>query len=208
MYNQSNPVIQSCRNIDKAKINNIEYNLIVDLPVGVHLYDSNWKYQSTFSMPDIYYGIVANNNYYFSGGTSGGIIKTSLTSSAIIKSYGTAGVYRGLYYDSIGSRIIAAGCDVHRVDILDLDLNLLSSVSMPGMCPHGVTVHNSKVYVTRFYIGYVAIISNGMIENTFTTVCFGRLASISVDSVGYFALSCAGDGKVYLYDSNMQYTSK
>ena len=44
-------------------------------------------------MPDIYYGIVANNNYYFSGGTSGGIIKTSLTSSAIIKSYGTAGVH-------------------------------------------------------------------------------------------------------------------
>jgi hypothetical protein len=32
--------------------------------------------------------------------------------------------------------------------------------------------------------------------------------SISYDSFGYFAQSCWSDNKVYIYDSNMQYTNK
>ena len=78
-------------------------------------------------MPNIYYGIVANGFFYFSTvtGYSNGIVKTSMNSSTAIKSYGDAGKYRGLYYDSMGSKIIAAGCDVDSVDILDLDYSSL-----------------------------------------------------------------------------------
>ncbi len=46
MFN-NNPAIQGCVNVERAIINNIEYNLVIDLPVGVHLYDCNWNYQST-----------------------------------------------------------------------------------------------------------------------------------------------------------------
>jgi hypothetical protein len=127
IFNKTHPVIQDCVNIDTTTINNIDYNLVVDRPVGVHLYDSNWMYQSTCNMPNIYYGIVANGFFYFSTvtGYSNGIVKTSMNSSTAIKSYGDAGKYRGLYYDSMGSKIIAAGCDVDSVDILDLDYSSL-----------------------------------------------------------------------------------
>ncbi len=202
----NNPTIQGCSNIETATVNSIEYNIVSDLNVGVHLYDSNWNYQSTFNMVSINYVIVANGYFYVTDAGSGcRIIKTTLTSSTVLNSYG--GGYRGLYYDSLGSRIIAAGCDVSSVDVFDLDLNLLSSVSIGG-CPHGVTVYNTKIYVALNDYGNIAVISNGVIENTHSTICSGSLARISVDLFGYFALTCYGDGQVYLYNSNMQYTSK
>jgi hypothetical protein len=112
-----------------------------------------------------------------------------------------------LYYDSAGSKIIAAGCEIGSLDILDLDLNFQSSVSFTGQCPHGITVYNSKIYVSLNSNG-IAIISNGVIANTFPTICLSGLHRITQYLFGYFALSCWGDNKVYIYDSNMQYTSK
>jgi hypothetical protein len=161
-------------------------------------------------MPNIYYGIVANGFFYFSTvtGYSNGIVKASMNSSTAIKSYGNCGVYRGLYFDSSGSKIIAAGCNFNKVLILDLDLNLNSSISLQGLCPHGITVFKSKIYVAIWGSGAVSVISNGTIENTYSTICSSNLAGISVDSFGYLALSCRGDSKVFLYDTNMQYTNK
>jgi hypothetical protein len=200
MFN-NNPAIQGCVNVERAIINNIEYNLVIDLPVGVHLYDCNWNYQSTFNIASINYGCVAKSYYYFTDASNGNrIIKTTFIS------YG--GGYRGFYHHSIDSRIIAAGCDTNSVDTLDLDLNFNSSVSFPGQCPHGVTVYNTKIYVAIYINNYnVAVISNGIIENTHLTQCSSYLIRISVDSFGYFALSCE-NGQAYLYDSNIQYTSK
>jgi hypothetical protein len=194
-------------NVERATINNIEYNLVVDFPVGVHLYDSNWKYQSTFNKVSLQYAIVANGYYYFTdSGNNNRIIKTTLISPTVLNSFGSG--YRGLYYDSIGSRIVAAGCDVCAVHTLDLNLNLLSAVSCPCQCPVGVTVYNSKIYVAMYHSVNVIVISNGTIENSYSTQCYGSLARISVDSFGYLALSCNGNGQVYLYDSNMKYTNK
>jgi hypothetical protein len=202
----NNPAIQGCINVERATINNIEYNIVADYYVGLYLYDTNWVYKSTFNMPSIHYAIVANDYYYFTNSENSRyrIIKTTFTSPTVLNSYGWG--YRGLYYDSVSSRIIAAGCDISSVDTFDLDLNILSSVSV-GNCPHGVTVYNSKIYVAKYYSLNVAVISNGVVENTYPTVCSNALIRISVDSFGYFALSC-GNGQAYLYDSNMQYTSK
>ena len=71
-------------------------------------------------MPNIFYGIVSNNFFYFTRLFGYGIIKTSLISPTVIKSYGSVGKYRGLYYDWIESKIIAVGCDINTVDILDI----------------------------------------------------------------------------------------
>ena len=152
---------------------------------------------------------MANNFYYFSLVNDYGIIKTSLTSSTVQKSYGDYGnLYRGLFYDSTASTIIAAGCNVNSVDTFDLDLNLVSTVSIPYECPHHVTVYKSRIYVVLFYSGYVAVILNGVLQNSFSTECSVLLTGVSIDPFGYFALSCWGDNKVYIYDSNMQYTNK
>jgi hypothetical protein len=210
--NNTSPVIRDCRNIEKATINGTQYNLIVDGYNGVYLYDSNWVYRLSFLIPNVAYGILANNFYYFSTFTNGiniyGLIKTSLTSSTVIKSYGTVDTYRGLYYDSINSRIIACTTS-DRVDTLNLDLNLLSSVTLQGFSPGGVTVYNSRIYVASYFNGYVAVISSNLIvTTTYQSRCSVYLGAISVDSFGYFALSCKGDGKVYIYDSNNNYTNK
>ncbi len=183
------------------------YNLVVDVNVGVYLYDSNWIYKSTFNLTNIYYGTVGNNFYYFSLINSYGIIKTSMTSPTVIKSYGSAGKYRGLYYDTAGSKIIAEGCDISSVDILDLDLNFQTSVSFRRQCPHGVIVYNTVIYVALNLNG-IAIISSNLTINTFPTICSEGSLSISYDSFEYFALSCWGDNIVYIYDSNMQYKNK
>jgi hypothetical protein len=208
MFSNNNPAIKSCRNIETATINNIQYNLVIDSNFGVYLYDLNWMYKTKFSLPSIYYGIVAKNFYYFTLTTGYGIIKTPLNSSTVIKSYGNSGAYRGLYYDLIGSKIIAAGCNVNKVDILDLDLNLNTSISFPGQMPHGITVFNSKIYIVFWNTHNVAIITNGVNKTLYSTKCSSNLAGISVDAFGYFALSCASNSQVYLYDKNMQYTNK
>ena len=109
-------------------------------------------------------------------------------------------------YDSIGSRITAAGCTLNVVHIFDLNLNLITTVSFPGQGPYGVVVYNSKIYTAIYGSNNVHVISNGVIESTYTTQC-NALVRISVDSLGYFSLSF-GDGYVYLQDSNMQFTNK
>ncbi len=195
--------------MEKLVINSIKYNLIFDQPVGVKWYDSDWNYQSTFNMPNIYYGIIANDFYYFStvSGYTNGIVKTSLTSPTIIKSYGTSRVYRGLYYDSKTLRIFATRYPQKDIQILDLDLKLKSSVNNILSNPHSVLVYNSNVYVA-LYLGKIIEISNNGTVKTYSTKCANQLSSLSVDSFGYFALSCEGSSQVYIYDSNMQYTNK
>ena len=135
---------------------------------------------------------MANNFYYFSTKSrySNGIVKNFLNSSPIIKSYGIAGNYRELYYDITESGVIAAGNDIGLHVILDLVSNYNSSVSFPGQYPHAITVYNSQIYVVKFLNANVAVISNGVLSNTFFSRCSTSLAGISVDSYGYFALSC------------------
>jgi hypothetical protein len=87
-------------------------------------------------------------------------------------------------------------------------LNLIHSVSFAGKCPHGITVYNSKIYVARLIAAIVTVISNYTVEKEFSTKCSGHLVSLSVDFLGYFALSCNNDNKIYIYDSNMHYTNK
>ena len=180
--------------------------VVHEKPIYFDIDKSNWMNKSFFNIISNF-GIVVNNFYYFTSMHNYSTIKTSLSSSTVIKSYGSGDVYRGLYYDSTASRIITAGCRINKIDIFDLDLNLISSVLSSGECPHGITVYNSKIYVVIYLTSNVAVISNGVIENTFPIQCY-HLASISVDSFGYFALSCEGDGKAYIYDSSMNYTNK
>ena len=85
------------------------------------MYDINWTNNRTFNFPNTYYSISVNNYFYFSTLDSNnynyGIIKTTVISPKIIAYYSSRGLYRSLYYDSVNSQIIAAGCDSNSVDI-------------------------------------------------------------------------------------------
>jgi hypothetical protein len=87
-------------------------------------------------------------------------------------------MYRSLFYDSVGSRIIGAGCDAQCIDTFDLNLNRLTTLSFSGLCPHGVTVYNTKIYATFWTNGNLVEITNNVVTNTFTTVCSNRVAGI------------------------------
>jgi hypothetical protein len=212
IFSNTNPAIQTCNNIDKVKINDNQFNMLSDYPVGIHLYNLDWVFNSTFYFPYTFYATVANNFYYFTIHPSSihpnGIVKTSVSSPAVLNYYGSPCNYRGLFYDDLQSRIIAAGCEIGAVQIFDLDLNLINSVLISGVCPHDVTMYNTKIYVAIYGNGNIVVISNDVIENTVSSVCTAILPRISVDSFGYFALSCSGDSNIYLYDSVMQYTNK
>jgi hypothetical protein len=163
-------------------------------------------YKSTFNIENIFYAIVVNNYYYFTQRFGSGIIKTSLTLSTPIKSFGNPDSYRNLYYDSRGSRIMA--CQYGRVNIFDLDLNLMNTILIPGENPSGFVIYNFKFYVASYQTGNVVVISNNLIESSKPSQCSSGLGGISVDPFGYFALICHLYGKVYIYDSSMSYTNK
>jgi hypothetical protein len=63
--------------------------------------------------------------------------------------------------------------------------------------------------VVSWYSGKLSVISDvGVNEGSNPTQCSSGLAGISVDSFGYFALSCYDSNFVYIYNSNRQYTNK
>ena len=208
MFTNSGPTIQLCNNLGVATINNVQFNLVSDLHVGVYLYDTDWNYVSTFNFPKIHYAIVANDYYYFSttllNSNSYGIIKTLLNSSSIVKYYGnTRGVYRNLFYDSNQSRIIAAGYAINTVDIFDLNLKLNSSIFLGNFnFPFGVTVYNSNIYAA--YAFNIVKISIASIAKTYSTTCLLSV-SINADSFGYFAFACTS---LCVYDSTFRFTYK
>ena len=207
LFSNNDPGIQFCRDIKVATIKNTQYNLVFEQDIGVYLYDTNWKYVSTFNFPSILYGIVANGYYYFSThyGTYG-LVKTSVDSPNIVNYYGMnfAGVYRGLFYDKT---VIAAGYGTRSVDVFDLNLNLNRSITFPDFSPHSVTIYESKIYAFFWENGMVALISNnGTVSKYFPTLC-SHGCSINFDSFGYCAVSCCVNGALHLYDTNMKYTN-
>ena len=87
-------------------------------------------------------------------------------------------MYRSLFYDSVGSRIFGARCDTQCIDTFDLSLNRLTTLSFLGLCPHGVTVYNTKIYATFWTNGNLVEITNNVVTNKFTTVCSKWVAGI------------------------------
>lgn len=212
LFSNVNPTIASCRNVAVATINNVLYNIVHEPTVGAYLYNTNWVYVRTFNLPSTFYVISVNNYFYFTTITGNtypyGIIKTTVSSTALVNYYASNyGRYRSLYYDSVNLRIIAAGCDVNLVDILDLNLNLQTTLYFTGACPHGITMSNNKIYISFWTNGNIVELTNNAITNTFTSPCSNYIAAINIDSSGYFAFTCYGTGYSYLYDPNFQYTN-
>ena len=52
------------------------------------------------------------------------------------------------------------------------------------------------------------MIQNGIVINSFTTLCLSQLVSLTVDSNGYMAVSCQIPNTLYLYHVNGSYMNK
>jgi hypothetical protein len=63
--------------------------------------------------------------------------------------------------------------------------------------------------VVSWYSGKLSVFSDvGVAGDSNPTQCSSGLACISVDSFGYFALSCYLSNLAYIYNSSLQYTGK
>ena len=203
---------QICRNTAIATIDNVLYNTVDESSIGVYLYDINWTYKRTFNFPNTFYAISVNNYFYFSTSDSNnytyGIIKTTVISPDIIAYYSSRGWYRSLYYDSVNSQIIAAGCNFNSIVVLDLNLTQQRIIDMIGRCPHGVTMFNNKIYVTFWNDPNIVELTNYTITNQYKLpYSANEITSINVDSMGYFAITSYRNGYIYLYNPNLENTN-
>ena len=157
--------------------------------------------------------VVAKNQFYFSMATGTyGIISTSFTSATIVYGFGTSGTYgpgnyRGMCYDPVNNNIVAANYASSSVEILSIKLAFISTVALPTN-PHGVMSYNSKIYVCYWTNGHIAVISNGVITNTFATLCSSAIPTLGVDPYGNILIPCYPTGITYLYDSTVTYINK
>ena len=165
------------------------------------IFDSNWQYLTFQSLDAPSYMITVNNNLYISSDNN--VFKTDKYLNIISQYNSVAAGYLGLYYNSSSNTIYVAGYNKYAIDVFDLNLNLVDSISTSNYYP--VSIHGYKNYI---YVGTgtgeLIVIENKVINQTFS-VCTVTLLSIQIDDYGYMAFSC--DQTAYLYYSaNLSYT--
>ena len=169
------------------------------------IYNSNWQYLNFKSLYRPAHMITVNNNLYISGDQN--VFKTDKYLK-IISQYNTSQVYyRGLYFNSSNNKIYVAGQLSQKIDVFDLNLTLVDSISTLNYLPYSVQGYKNYIYVGTFNSSYLLVIENKVIIQTYR-VCSGIfLTSIIIDYFGYMAVSCYNDQKVYFYySSNVSYT--
>ena len=118
----------------------------------------------------------------------------------------TPNTNRGLYFNSSNNTIYVTKLNNNRIDVFDLNLTRVDSISTSTYQPWSIQGYKNYIYVGT-NSGQLIVIYNKVINQT-VTVCNGTLlSSIQIDHYGYMALSCYNDKKAYLYYSaNLSYT--
>ena len=164
------------------------------------IYNSNWQYLTFKSLNRPAHMITINSNLYISGDQN--VYKTDKYLN-IISQYNNVSVYyRGLYYNSSSNTIYVAGYLNNRIDVFDLNLTLVHSISTFAYFPFSLQGYKNYIYVGTFNSSELLVIENKIIIQKFTVCNTGTLISILIDHFGYMALSCNMDKKVYLYYSS------
>ena len=114
--------------------------------------------------------------------------------------------YRGLYYNSSNNTIYVAGQLSQTIDVFDLNLTLVDSISTSTYNPFALQGYKNYIYVGTVS-GLILVIENKVILITVKACGDIFLTSILIDHFGFMALSCFYDQKAYLYYSlNVSYT--
>jgi hypothetical protein len=121
-------------------------------------------------------------------------------------------VYRQIYYDSSSSKFYVGTFQSKCISIFDSNCSLIETISLAA--------YNYETFGINYFNGYfyasvvnkiIKLLANGTITSEYETICLSssnQIASITIDSFGYLAVSCNSDGKILLLDYNLNYLNQ
>ena len=171
----------------------------------ITIFDANWQYLTYKSFNSPAFMISVNNSLYIT--VSNYIYKTDKYLNIISQYNNQAAGYMGLFFNSLINTIYVAGYSHYAIDVFDLNLTLVDSISTPNYQPYSIQLYRNYIYTGTISSGNLLVIENKVIIRT-VSVCTGTfISSILIDNFGFMALSCFNEKKVYLhYSATVNYT--
>ena len=182
---------------------------LMDYPSKVHILNDEWKFISAKNFRSPHYMINIGNILYMTGWRNVWKLDQDLN---ILIEYNRGGnpAYHGISYNSSNGLIYVASWNLNAIQLFNLDLTLISSLSTKPLSPHSITESSNKLYVgTGKRI--VLVFLNEKIINKFNGGDGNSvlLTSILLDQNDYMATACDNPtNKLYLFSPNGSFTGK
>lgn len=173
----------------------------------IAVFNSSWILKSTITYPynrKPYCMIMIDLDLYT--GDSNGILKTD-TNLNVLSSYTptAGGLYYSIYHNQHNKTIIAANRNINRIEIIDLNLNLMGTISVSSSTNEillGVYMHKNIIYAST-KTGKILVTNNVNVVSSFTTACNGnQIFQIYIDPCGLITVPCFDNYYVYFYNIN------
>ena len=168
-----------------------------------------WIYQGYQNLPypATYTTKYVGGYFYFS---SENYFYKTYSNFVVINYYQSNGaIYSQFVYDSASSKFYVAAANFPRIDIFDTSCSLLQSINLESKQPYGLAFFNGSIYAGVLNSNQVIVIQNGLVSKYFTVnqcpVSHYSILSFTVDTFGYFALTCYSSNIIVVYDSNGNY---
>ena len=97
--------------------------------------------------------------------------------------------YRRIYYNQTNGQIYVAGFILRRIDVFDLNLTFLKSISTNNMSVYVLTGYLNSIYVGTSS-GDILVIQNENVIFTYFSVCNNLLVTLKFDTNGYMYALC------------------
>jgi hypothetical protein len=180
----------------------------------VVIFNQNWNYiNNTDLLANSYTMKYIGGYFYITSDTI--FYKTDMNFVVLASSTNPEyDVYRQIYYDSSSSKFYVGTYHSKYISIFDTSCSLIDTISL--------AVYNYETFGINYFNGYfyvgvvnsnkiIKLLINGTITSEYETICLSsylQIASITIDSFGYLAVTCNADGKILLLDYNLNYLNQ
>ena len=197
---------------EKTEINGIATYYAIDYPLvpsRIVMFNQYWIYKDYQNLPfyNTYTTKYVNGYFYFSSDNY--FYKTNSNFSLLNFYKNTSAHYHQFVYDTAGSKFYVAPESYSQIDVFDLSCSLLQSINLGSKQPYGLAAFNGNLYIGVLNSNQVLVMQSGSIIRYFTvnqcSISKYQIISITVDSFGYLAITCAASNLVVVYDSNGNY---
>ncbi len=183
--------------------NNVTSYYAVDFNAdSIVRFNENWEYLSNKTFVKGCFIKLVENEFFISAGS--GIIKTDKDLN-IIKTFSSGIAYRGLYYNETSKKFFVVGWGAYKIEIFDLNLTLLDSISTGSNDPFGLNGYKNELFVGTM-TGNILVIQNKTITKVYNTLCSSdRINSFLFDNNGYMSIQCFIGTASHIYHINGSY---
>lgn len=149
-------------------------------------------------------------NFYFASRLC--FYKTNLD-FVLINYHDNNAEYRQIAYDSTSSEFYVTSEYLGRLDVFNTNCNLLRSIFIKET-PYALALFNGNIFVgpgksNKIMVKKIKQLSDiNQLVNINVCQCSNGIRSITVDFMGYMAISCFSDNLVVLYDLNGTFTNR